>query len=584
MAQDAHVTTGVNHVPNQAVQFRNTLAPLEGGNLRPADGPLHWGPELSTLMDRPAETSWRDEAARYFGPRGVSLRYPLADSLADDAVYMPPQVSPARRLRESDERYRVLFELTRDGAVETDAVTGRFIRANDAFRRMTGYSADELMSMRFSDLAPAEDRDEVVRQIRAMAAEAASVARAEVRLVRRDGEALNVLLDLHVTRGSDGKPLRTVALIRDVTETWSEANMLRSALQSTIDALPTQIMILDATGAILSVNQACRRFADEIGVQGPDGFIGCGHLVWLAAVAPDSVVTHVAEGLLAVLRGEREEFRDIYNWPGAGDERSFQMRIRRFTTSEGIRVVVTQEDVTEVKRAEQWPPELSSRLMRAQEEERRRIARDLHDVTAQDIFSISMNLSRIPGLLSGRKSDPAKTAEARVLLEESVSTCDRSLKDIRTLSYLLHPPLLEEAGLCTALQWFANGFAHRSGIHVDMVASPGIERFPVEVETALYRVAQECLTNIHRHSGSQTASIRLAEEGNKVSLRIRDCGCGLGPGSQTEACPNGSAAGVGIPGMRQRLLQLGGALEIESSARGTTVTATVPAIWLKSGG
>ena len=151
------------------------------------------------------------------------------------------------------------------------------------------------------------------------------------------------------------------------------------------------------------------------------------------------------------------------------------------------------------------------------------------------------------------------------------------LQEIRTLSYLLHPPLLDQAGLVSALKWYAQGFSKRSGIYVDVFAEP-IDRLPADLELALFRVVQESLANVRHHSGSETASIRLERKSDEISLEIQDKGRGLANRSDASS-KNGEdliEMGVGIPGMQQRLRQLGGRLEIASNSEGTTITAVVP--------
>jgi signal transduction histidine kinase len=146
---------------------------------------------------------------------------------------------------------------------------------------------------------------------------------------------------------------------------------------------------------------------------------------------------------------------------------------------------------------------------------------------------------------------------------------------MRTLSYLLHPPLLDEDGLPSALAWYADGFAERSGIKIDLKVSPNFGRLPQEVETTLFRVVQESLTNVHRHSKSPIASIRLSRRSTGVRLEIRDKGQGMPAKVLRSGNPNGQL-GVGIMGMRERARQLGGRLEIASSRRGTTVRLVIP--------
>jgi signal transduction histidine kinase len=210
---------------------------------------------------------------------------------------------------------------------------------------------------------------------------------------------------------------------------------------------------------------------------------------------------------------------------------------------------------------------LTTYLLNLQNEERRRIARELHDVTAQNMFVINMNLSR---LQRGR----VEPKEAQGVLSESRELCDQALQEIRTLSYLLHPPMLDQAGLAGAVRWYVAGFIKRSGINIKLLPRPDIGRLRNDVETALFRILQESLTNIKRHSGSSSAEIRLEKEEDQITLQIRDHGRGMQRPASIEVA--GESLGVGIAGMRQRIRQFGGILEIESSDQGMVVTARVP--------
>jgi signal transduction histidine kinase len=225
-------------------------------------------------------------------------------------------------------------------------------------------------------------------------------------------------------------------------------------------------------------------------------------------------------------------------------------------------------DVSERKRAEQELQRLTASLLNLQDAERRRLARELHDVTAQNLFVISTNLSR---LQRGR----VETSEVQGVLAESRKLCDQALQEIRTLSYLLHPPMLDQAGLAGAISWYVQGFIKRSGIKIEMLPAREVGRLPSEIETALFRVVQESLTNIRRHSGSSSADIKLDKEEDQILLQIRDHGRGMPKPALSEQ-DGQESLGVGIPGMRQRLRQLGGILEIESSDSGMVVTAKVP--------
>lgn len=238
-------------------------------------------------------------------------------------------------------------------------------------------------------------------------------------------------------------------------------------------------------------------------------------------------------------------------------------------------ILIACSDITERKEAEQQLAQLSARLLRTQDEERRRIARELHDVTAQSIGLIMLNLAQVQNAAS------TLDIRSREKLTESLALGEQALKDIRTLSYVLHPPLLDQAGLVTALKWYVKGFHERSGVKVEFTESGGeSDRMSPEIEYALFRVVQECLTNIRRHTDSETAEISLTRTAETVSLSVRD----HGKGNKLQMPRNGDSAefvGVGIPGMRHRLKQLGGDLVVDSNLNGTTITATVP---VKRGG
>ncbi len=212
--------------------------------------------------------------------------------------------------------------------------------------------------------------------------------------------------------------------------------------------------------------------------------------------------------------------------------------------------------------------ELSARLMQLQDEERRRIARELHDSVGQTLAALAMNLSLVRG-------DVERLATIVAALNDSESLVREMSKEVRTISHLLHPPLLDEAGLASAIRWYADGFAQRSRIKVDLDLPDDLERLPSEMETAVFRVVQECLTNIHRHSGSPVAKIYLRQRHDRVVVEVADKGKGIPLEKQEELASTGTP-GVGIRGMRERLRQLGGILEIASSENGTTVAVQLP--------
>jgi two-component system, NarL family, sensor kinase len=214
--------------------------------------------------------------------------------------------------------------------------------------------------------------------------------------------------------------------------------------------------------------------------------------------------------------------------------------------------------------------QLSARLLKLQDEERRRIARDLHDTTGQKIAVLSMTLDRLAKLVDTRKVD------VKDALMESRDVVGKIGEEIRTLSYLLHPPLLDECGLASAVLWYAEGFKKRSGIHLSVSIDEELVRLTTDAETALFRVLQESLTNVHRYSGSPSAEIRIFQSASKVHLEIVDHGKGVQAGTERPAFAGAPTLGVGIPGMRERIRQLGGQLEVEFSNEGTRVHASLP--------
>jgi signal transduction histidine kinase len=262
-------------------------------------------------------------------------------------------------------------------------------------------------------------------------------------------------------------------------------------------------------------------------------------------------------------------------FPGEDPERSV-LALQLFLTGLSIPVLLIGALIDELRSAERMTRALAASLVRAQDEERRRIARELHDSTGQNLIAAT--------LIAGRL-DAALPPASRPVLRQLEDVLQQSIREVRTVSYLLHPPLLDEAGLGLAIRNFVEGYKERSGIDVELDIPPDAERLPPNTELVLFRIVQEALTNVSRHSGSPTARLSLAREdamdGPNVVLTVEDAGQGMpdvraSRRSSTRRNGAGGTQGVGLASMRERLHQIGGRLEIHSTVSGTTLTAIVP--------
>lgn len=212
---------------------------------------------------------------------------------------------------------------------------------------------------------------------------------------------------------------------------------------------------------------------------------------------------------------------------------------------------------------------LSARLLQVQDEERRRIAREMHDSVGQLVAAISMNLGAV------RKQSDKLDANGAQAVAETIRLVQEIERQIRTISHLLHPPMLDEAGLESAIRWYVDEFSERSKISVDLSIPADFGRLPHDMEIALFRIVQECLTNIHRHSGSATATINVVAEDSRIVVRVQDKGKGI-PLKRQQELNSTDRTGVGFRGMRERVRQLGGGLKIQSDANGTLIVASLP--------
>jgi two-component system, NarL family, sensor kinase len=278
----------------------------------------------------------------------------------------------------------------------------------------------------------------------------------------------------------------------------------------------------------------------------------------------------------------REELRDILERLGRGQrvEHLETFRIRRDSTPVEVELTVSPvrdehgavveasaiaRDITHRKQLERSLHQLSIKILQAQDEERRRIARELHDTTVQKLALMSMNLAQLKNSVTSDKG--------QATLQNSQTLATECVQELRTLSYVLHPPMLDELGLASALKIYVEGLAQRSGVKIETDIDPAWQRLAPVIEMALFRISQEGLSNVLRHSGSKMARIQLSN-GDDIVMKISDEGKGLP--TTADVFAGEVTVGVGIPGMNERIRQLGGSLTIDSGPNGTTVTARIP--------
>jgi signal transduction histidine kinase len=334
--------------------------------------------------------------------------------------------------------------------------------------------------------------------------------------------------------------------------------------EAILDALHESLLILDSDLRVVAANTA---FSESFALSRSQT-VGK-HLYLIGDGQWD--ISPLRELLSGVrLRGtEIANLQLDHNFSAVG-QRILLLNARRFNRNPGDSplILLAIQDETPHRRARNMP----AQLLRIQDEERRRFARELHDSTSQSLAALTMNMNR---LASGV---PCSDSDFRALLAESQELAQTSIKEIRTVTYMLHPPLLDEAGLSTAIRVYSTGFSMRSGIHIELQIPEEAPRLPREMELALFRICQECLNNIHRHSGSDSAHIELAVSVQKVVLSVSDKGKGMGTDliNHNGDAIGGFSVGVGISSMQERTRQHGGVLEINSSPAGASIRAILP--------
>lgn len=467
--------------------------------------------------------------------------------------------------RHSDSTYRLLFEANPLPMWIFDEKTLAFLAVNEAAIQHYGYSRQEFLAMTIKDIHPAENIPALLER---MGGENRGAFRTGVwKHMKKAGTLIDIDVSLQPVLWA-GRPARLV-LPSDITERQRAEEALRKSegrFRFLMCATNDWIWERDlATDAVWWNDAVCTLF----GYSPDDVRLDQGW--WADRVHPEDVNEVLGSQKAAIDAGKglwagEYRFRRADGSYAHVFDRVYVIRDQR---GEAVRMVGSVMDITDRKKTEESLRQLSGRLLRLQDEERRHIARELHDSTAQTLAGLAMNLTLV--------NDAATFGDKeRKLVSDGLLLAEQCTREVRTLSYLLHPPLLDEVGLASALRWYTKGFADRSGVRVAFETGPELGRLPPETETTLFRVVQECLSNIHRHSGSATARIHIERHPTEITLEVGDEGKGMSPEVLNGIRGAATPVGVGVAGMLERLRQLGGRLEIDSSRRGTTVRAVLP--------
>ena len=484
-----------------------------------------------------------------------------------------------------------------DDAIISKTLDGVITSWNNSAERMFGYTGEEAVGQHITLIIPGDRRDEEATIVERVS-RGERVDHFETVRRRKDGTLIDLSLTISPVKDAAGRVVGASKVARDITER-------KKAEQ----ALAERALLLDLSNDAIFV----RDLADRVTYwnKSASELYGYSREEALGRVSHELLRTEFPEPLERIT----EQLHHDKRWTGELIHRckdgsqivvASRWALDRDDCGNRKCVLETNNDITQQKQSEkalreskeqlraladeletkvsvrtqelqqrnievleqsELLRELSTRLLQIQDSERRHIARELHDSAGQIVTALGMKLASVAQHVRQNPLLANAIQEGQQLVQELG-------KEIRTTSYLLHPPLLEENGLSEAIPWYVQGLTERSGLTIDLRISENFGRLPGEVELAVFRIVQECLTNIHRHSGSKTATIRLSREDESVSLEIQDDGKGIP--AQRLAEIQAQRAGVGITGMRERVRHLNGQMNVESNDRGTKISVTFP--------
>ncbi|HVN21742.1 MAG TPA: PAS domain S-box protein, partial [Dongiaceae bacterium] len=494
------------------------------------------------------------------GPRDEQGRLKHFISLVED-------ITERRRAEEAMARLAAIVASSDDAIISKD-LNGIITSWNAGATRVFGYTREETVGRSIMLLIPPELRDEenaILERLR----KGDRLEHFETTRVAKTGKRLAVSLTISPVRDSKGRIIGASKIARDITERKRIEDALRESQAQLTLALES------SRTAMFDWNIGERRGNWNEQLAAIYNFHPAGQFItaeeWRGLFHPDDIPRLIEESDRAIR--EQDKFQFEFRTVRRDGQVRWMLshgRVERDANGKPIRMIGTHTDVTDRKQAEEIAKvrEFTGKLMHAQDAERRRIARELHDSAGQMVAALQMNLIPLQKEATSLKPGFAES------IQESLQLVQQLSQEIRTVSYLLHPPLLDELGLPSALRWYVEGFAERSKVDVQLELSDHLGRLPADMEMTIFRIVQESLTNIHRHSGSNRALIRLYRSSSDLCLEVRDYGKGLN--SKNNGASPTFKPGIGIQGMQERVRQLAGHFEIQSPADGTLVSVRLP--------
>jgi PAS domain S-box-containing protein len=484
-----------------------------------------------------------------------------------------------------------------DDAIVSKTMDGVITSWNKSAERMFGYTREEAVGQHITLIIPEDRRDEEVKIVERLR-RGERVDHFETVRLRKDGTLLDLSLTISPVKDAAGRVVGASKVARDITER-KQAEQALAERARLLDLSNDAILVRDAADRVTYWNKS----ASELYGYSREEAVGRVSHELLRTEFPEPL-ERITEQLQQdnrwtgeLIHRHKEGSRIVVasRWALDRDGRGHQKRVletnnditqqklneralreseeRLRTLSDGLEIQVrarTQEleqRNAEILQQSEQLRELSNRLLKTQDDERRRIARELHDSAGQLITVLGMNLAGIAQRV-GQNPSLSETVEDTQNLVQQLS------REIRTTSYLLHPPLLDENGLSQAIHWYMQGLKERTDLEIELSVSEDFGRLPADLELTIFRIVQEGLTNIHRHSGSKTATLRLSRSADSVLLRIEDHGKGISP--EKLAALRAQRTGVGITGMRERVRHLKGVMDIQSNGTGATISVTFP--------